>query len=42
MEYEVAETEEFRTWRENMRNLQTKHKIQARIDRVIVELAWEI
>jgi putative addiction module killer protein len=34
MEYEVAETEEFRSWRENLRDLQAKHKIQARIDRV--------
>ena len=35
MEYEVAETEEFRNWRENLRDSQAKHKIQARIDRVI-------
>ena len=35
MEYEVVETEEFRTWRENLRDLQAKHKIEARIDRVI-------
>jgi len=35
MEYEVAETEEFRNWRENLRDSRAKHKIQARIDRVI-------
>ena len=35
MEYEVAETEEFKDWRENLRDLQAKHRIQARIDRVI-------
>jgi putative addiction module killer protein len=34
VEYEVAETEEFRNWRENLRDSQVKHKIQARIDRV--------
>ena len=35
MEYEVAETEEFKNWRENLRDLQAKHRIQARIDRII-------
>ena len=35
MEYEVTETDEFRNWRENLRDLQAKHRIQARIDRVI-------
>jgi putative component of toxin-antitoxin plasmid stabilization module len=35
MEYEVIETEVFRLWRENLRDLQVKHRIQARIDRVI-------
>ena len=35
MEYEVAETEEFRNWRENLRDSQTRYIIQARIDRVI-------
>ena len=34
MEYEVAETETCKTWRENLRNKQAKRKIQARIDRV--------
>jgi putative addiction module killer protein len=34
MEYEVVETEEFSTWRENLRDLQAKRRIQARIDRV--------
>ena len=35
MEYEVAETEEFRNWRESLRDSQAKHRIQARIDRLI-------
>jgi putative addiction module killer protein len=35
MVYEVAETEDFKLWRENLRDLQAKHRIQARIDRVI-------
>jgi putative addiction module killer protein len=35
MEYEVVETDVFRLWRENLRDLQAKHRIQARIDRVI-------
>jgi hypothetical protein len=26
MEYEVAETEEFNSWRENLRDLQARHK----------------
>ena len=34
MEYEVTETDEFKNWRENLRDLQAKYKIQARIDRV--------
>jgi len=36
MEYEVAETRDFRSWRENLRDLQAKYRIQARIDRVIL------
>jgi len=35
MKYEVVETGDFRVWRENLRDLQAKHRIQARIDRVI-------
>ena len=35
MEYKVVETEDFRNWRENLRDIQAKHRIQARIDRVI-------
>jgi len=35
MEYEVAETEEFKNWRGNLRDEQAKCRIQARIDRVI-------
>ena len=35
MEYEVSETEDFRIWRDNLRDLKAKHRIQARIDRVI-------
>ena len=35
MEYEVTETEEFKNWRENLQDLQARHRIQARIDRVI-------
>jgi len=35
MEYEVVETGDFRNWRENLRDTQAKHRIQARIDRVI-------
>ena len=35
MEYEVAQTEDFKTWRENLRDSQVKRRIQARIDRVI-------
>jgi putative addiction module killer protein len=34
MEYEVAETDVFKDWREGLRDLRAKHKIQARIDRV--------
>ena len=34
MEYKVVETEEFNNWRENLRDLQARRKIQARIDRV--------
>jgi putative addiction module killer protein len=33
--YEIVETEDFKLWRENLRDLQTKRRIQARIDRVI-------
>ena len=35
MEYEVAETEVFKTWRENLRDLQVRRRILARIDRII-------
>jgi len=35
MEYEAAETDGFRSWRENLRDVQARHRIQARIDRVI-------
>ena len=35
MEYEVAETEDFKKWRENLRDKQAKRRIQARIDRVV-------
>ena len=35
MVYVVSETEGFRTWRENLRDLQAKRRIQARIDRAI-------
>jgi putative addiction module killer protein len=35
MEYEVAETDDFKLWRENLRDVQAKHRIQARIDRAI-------
>ena len=34
MEYEVAETEEFSNWRNNLRDLRARRKIQARINRV--------
>ena len=34
VEYEVAETEEFRKWRKSLRDRQIKRRIQARIDRV--------
>jgi putative addiction module killer protein len=36
VEYEVVETEDFSLWRENLRDLQAKRRIQARIDRVIL------
>ena len=35
MDYVVSETESFRSWRENLRDLQAKRRIQARIDRAI-------
>ena len=35
MDYAVSETEGFRIWRENLRDLQAKRRIQARIDRAI-------
>jgi len=35
MEYEVIETEDFRNWRENLRDQQAQRRIQARIDRVV-------
>jgi len=35
MVYEVTETEDFRNWRENLRDQQAKYRIQARIDRVV-------
>ena len=34
MEYEVVQTEDFRNWRENLRDRQAQRRIQARIDRV--------
>jgi len=33
VEYEVAQTEDFRNWRENLRDRQAQRRIQARIDR---------
>ncbi|MCL2880201.1 MAG: type II toxin-antitoxin system RelE/ParE family toxin [Treponema sp.] len=35
MGYEVTETDECKIWREKLKDLQAKHRIQARIDRVI-------
>ena len=35
MEYEVVQTEIFKNWRENLRDLIAARRIQARIDRVI-------
>ena len=35
MDYMVSETEDFKIWRENLRDAQAKHRIQARIDRAI-------
>ena len=35
MTYEVTATEHFNTWRENLRDMQLKRRVQARIDRVI-------
>ncbi|MDR0309994.1 MAG: type II toxin-antitoxin system RelE/ParE family toxin [Acidobacteriota bacterium] len=35
MEYEVVQTEEFKKWRENLRDRQAANRIQARIDRVV-------
>ena len=32
----MAETEVFKNWRENLQDTQAKHRIQARIDRVIL------
>ena len=34
MEYKVVETDVFKNWRENLKDIQAKHRIQARIDRV--------
>jgi putative addiction module killer protein len=35
VEYGIVETEDFKLWRENLRDFQAKRRIQARIDRVI-------
>ena len=35
MEYKVVETDVFRKWRENLKDIQAKHRIQAKIDRVV-------
>jgi len=34
MDYEVIETKDFRDWRENLRDIKARNRIQARIDRV--------
>jgi putative addiction module killer protein len=36
VEYEIEEMEDFKHWRENLRDLQAKRRIQARMDRVIL------
>ena len=35
MEYEVSETYEFKNWRDNLSDLKSRRRIQARIDRVV-------
>jgi len=35
MKYEIAQTEEFKNWRETLRDSRARHRIQARIDRII-------
>jgi len=35
VEYEVVQSADFKTWRENLRDIHIKQRIQARIDRAI-------